>query len=229
MKRTTMMLVLTLSCAVSVSSTARAQFDLGGVLQGLADAAGPEIVRGGADQLFSEVAPSALRMLTDSAAGRGHYHVPYCDGRGSNPQPVQRPPQGSRAEQQFTLAQQNLRTRNYTQALLHADEAAKAVPKSHDVHQLRSLILLAQGRYNESADAAYRALAFGPGWNWKTLKMLMGSKQHYEQHYQLLQTAAKNNRESANLTFLLGYHCLMLGHLDAGGRLRSARPARRRR
>ena len=235
---------LSLAALLTLTSNSYGQFDLGRVIGGIAEGAARETfggnpiervqggfterVQGGItervqsgfnDRAVREIASAAVQILSN--ANSAQYHNDYCDGRGSVRKPIVRPETGSPAEQAFLKAQAALKNRNYVSAVTHAEKAAELLPENHDIQQLRSLIYFAQGRYKESASVAYQALHLGPGWNWKTILKVMGkteseASKHYQESYQVLAKAAKNNPDSVDYHFLLGYHYLMLGHKEAG-------------
>lgn len=107
---------------------------------------------------------------------------------------------------------------DYETALAQADKAAKEMPNNPDVHQYRSLILFAMGRYQEAAAAAHSALVGGPGWNWDTLKAFYSDTSVYTQQLRALEKHTTENLNDSFGRFLLGYHYMMLGHADSAGK-----------
>jgi uncharacterized protein (TIGR03066 family) len=154
------------------------------------------------------------------------YYNPYCESPDffpvaqaptidySQPLTGQSSPSDAGVEA-MTLTDEAFREGNYSLALIQADKAAKAMPKNADVHQFRSLILLAQGRYRESAAAAHASLITGRGWNWETLRSFYPSKEAYTAHLRALETYRNADKKNVDGRFLLGYHYMMLGHSDA--------------
>ena len=164
----------------------------------------------------------AASLATAIAVGgaTGETINPFCGSRPicePRPCPV-RPaiPVTHTPEQNFELARQAFRARDYDRALHYIDRAIEQLPSEADLFQMRSLILFAQGEYPLSAEAAYTALSAGPGWNWNTLYRLYGDAELYTRHLRSLEAATKANPDSAAHHFLLAYHCLMLNQVEAG-------------
>jgi tetratricopeptide (TPR) repeat protein len=164
----------------------------------------------------------AAALATAIAIGttNGKNCNPFCGSRPVCPprpcpvrptQPVSRTP-----EQNFNLARQAFRGRDYDRALYFVDQAIKQLPEEGDLFQFRSLILFAKGEYPLSAEAAYTALTEGPGWNWNTLYEFYGDANQYTRHLRYLEAATKANSDSAAHHFLLAYHCLMLNQVETG-------------
>lgn len=109
------------------------------------------------------------------------------------------------------------RNGDYRTALDAVNRAAKQMPQNPDVHQFRSLVLLAMGQYRESAAAAHAALVVGRGWNWETLRSFYASRETYTAHLRALEKYRSADKQNATGRFLLGYHYMMLGHGDAAG------------
>jgi tetratricopeptide (TPR) repeat protein len=103
----------------------------------------------------------------------------------------------------------------YDDALKLCDAAIAQMPKDAVLHEFRSLVLFALGRYAESAATIHPVLDVGPGWDWKTLSSLYPSTEVYTAQLRALEAARHNDPKSAELQFLLGYHYLTCGHSDA--------------
>ncbi len=115
----------------------------------------------------------------------------------------------------FTQAQAVFSQGNYSDALKLVDEAAVQWPRDPVLHEFRSLVLFALKRYSESAAAIHAVLAVGPGWDWKTLSSLYGNADAYTAQLRDLEAHSKANPKAADDRFLLGYHYLTMGHIDA--------------
>lgn len=102
----------------------------------------------------------------------------------------------------------------YDDALKLVDEAVVKLPQDAVLHEFRSLVLFALGRYSESAAAIHAVLAVGPGWDWKTLISLYPNVDVYTTQLRALETHRKANSEAADERFLLGYHYLTCGHTE---------------
>ena len=81
-----------------------------------------------------------------------------------------------------------------------------------------SLCLFATEDYIRSAEFAYSAASQSQLWGWEQLKGYYGDSEIYARQYQRLQSAANAPNVDVSVSFLLGYHHLMLGHRDHAGR-----------
>jgi tetratricopeptide (TPR) repeat protein len=112
----------------------------------------------------------------------------------------------------FDQARAAFRERDYAKALKLTDEAIGQLPHDAVLHEFRSLILFALGRYTESAAAIHAVLAVGPGWNDKTLTGLYPDMDTYTAHLRALEAARNKDPKMAEFHFLLGYHYLTCGY-----------------
>jgi len=164
----------------------------------------------------------AAALATAIAVGtaNGKSCNPFCGSRPvCPPRPCPVPPTTPvtyTPEQNFDMARQAFRSRDYDRAMYFIDQAIEQLPEEADLFQFRSLILFALGEYPLSAEAAYTALSKGPGWNWNTLYGFYGDAELYTKHLRSLEAATKVNPDSAAHHFLHAYHCLMLNHVEAG-------------
>jgi len=60
-----------------------------------------------------------------------------------------------------------------------------------------------------------RALSAGPGWDWDTTKSLDPDVATYTEQLRALEGYQRANPMSAETRFVLAYHYLVLGHIDA--------------
>jgi tetratricopeptide (TPR) repeat protein len=102
----------------------------------------------------------------------------------------------------------------YDEALKLTDTALTQLPQDAVLHEFRSLVLFALGRYAESAAVIHPVLDVGPGWDWKTLSSLYANVDTYTNQLRALETARDQNPKAADLYFLLGYHYLTCGFGD---------------
>lgn len=102
----------------------------------------------------------------------------------------------------------------YDMALKLTDEAVAQMPHDAVLHEFRSLVLFALGRYRESAATIHPVLDVGPGWDWKTLSGLYANTDTYTQQLRALEAAHRKDANAAELSFLLGYHYLTCGFSD---------------
>src|SRR5262249_47827178 len=75
----------------------------------------------------------------------------------------------------------------YDVALKLIDAAAAQMPHDAVLHEFRSLVLFALGRYAESAATIHPVLHVGPGWDWKTLSGLYANVDVYTQQLRALE------------------------------------------
>lgn len=136
----------------------------------------------------------------------------------SKPIPDQNNEMTEKGAQLMEQARQAFLAGNYEAASRIIAQAAQEMPKNHDVHQFRSLILFAMGDYANSAGAAHVALTGGPGWNWETLRSFYNDKETYTEQLRNLEETRKQSPEAAELRFLLGYHYLMMGHVESAAK-----------
>jgi tetratricopeptide (TPR) repeat protein len=93
------------------------------------------------------------------------------------------------------------------------------MPRDAVLHEFRSLVLFALGRYAESAATIHAVLDVGPGWDWNTLSGLYPSVETYTNQLRALEAARDANPNSADLRFLLGYHYLTCGYPEPAMRM----------
>jgi tetratricopeptide (TPR) repeat protein len=103
----------------------------------------------------------------------------------------------------------------YEEALKLTDEAVRQMPRDAVLHEFRSLVLFALKRYPESAAAIHAVLAAGPGWDWKTLSSLYPHTDNYAAQLRALEEYRDQHEMAADARFLVGYHYLTMGHVDA--------------
>jgi len=120
--------------------------------------------------------------------------------------------------QQFDQARSAFKRGDYTQALQLVDNALVTMPLDSVLHEFRSLILFAQGRYDESAAVLHPVLAAGPGWDWPTLLGLYPNVEVYTRQLRALEAYRNANKDEALPRFLLGYHYLTGGYKDAAAK-----------
>jgi tetratricopeptide (TPR) repeat protein len=103
----------------------------------------------------------------------------------------------------------------YDEALKLTDAAVAQMPKDAVLHEFRSLVLFALGRYTESAAAIHPVLDVGPGWDWKTMADLYPNVDVYTKQLRALEAASTQNPRAAELHFLRGYHYVTCAQPDA--------------
>lgn len=104
---------------------------------------------------------------------------------------------------------------DYVGALNQADQALASLPSDTTLHEFRALCLFALGRYDEAAATLYAVLSVGPGWDWTTMISLYPGIDTYTAQLRALEGYCSEHRESAGARFVLAYHYLTQGHMDA--------------
>jgi len=115
----------------------------------------------------------------------------------------------------FDQARAAFKLGNYSLALDLTDQALRQLPNDVSLHEFRALALFALQRYDESATALYAVLATGPGWDWPTLIGLYSEVDVYTGQLRALESSIRQNPQSAAARFVLAYHYITAGHLDA--------------
>ena len=115
----------------------------------------------------------------------------------------------------FDSAREAFRNGDYAGALRLVDEALKSLPNDATLHEFRALVLFAVGKYDLAAGPLYAVLSVGPGWDWTTMAGLYPSIEVYTAQLRSLEAFVKANPSSTAGRFVLGYHYLTQGHIDA--------------
>ncbi|RUL83313.1 tetratricopeptide repeat protein [Tautonia sociabilis] len=121
----------------------------------------------------------------------------------------------SQAVSTFDAARAAFLQGDYEGALRQADAALSQLSNDTALHQFRALCLFAIGRYDEAAETLYAVLSVGPGWDWATMIGLYPDASTYTEQLRALESACKENPQSAADRFVLAYHYLTQGHTDA--------------
>lgn len=119
-----------------------------------------------------------------------------------------------KAEAAMDVALAAFKLGDFPAALAAVDEAIIAVPGDPVMHEFRALVFFAMGRFNDAAGVLNPILASGPGWNWTTMTGLFKSQDDYTALLRKLEEHHRENPDSAAANFLLGYHYMVLGHLE---------------
>jgi tetratricopeptide (TPR) repeat protein len=117
------------------------------------------------------------------------------------------------ATEHFDLAREAFKSEQYDRALKEVEEAIKILPKDTTLHEFRSLVLFAQGKYKDAASGIYAVLAVGPGWNWETMSGLYANPDTYTKQLRALEAYVRQNLNAADGRFLLAYHYLVLNSI----------------
>jgi len=145
----------------------------------------------------------------------GDYGSTEADASASSDAPPAASDVPPEAETNFDKARAEFREENYEQALQSVDQAIKLMPKDATLHEFRSLVLFALGRYRESTAAIHAVLAVGPGWNWTTMSGLYESNDVYVKQLRKLEDHIRKQPRTADARFLLAYHYMTQGHIDS--------------
>jgi tetratricopeptide (TPR) repeat protein len=140
--------------------------------------------------------------------------APVTQTQGVTAAAAQAPGVSSEGLSNFDQAREAFLQGQYEQALKLTDAAVAQMPRDAVLHEFRSLVLFALGRYAEAAAAIHPVLDVGPGWDWKTLSSLYPSTDVYTQQLRALEAARDKASKAADLRFLLGYHYITCGYND---------------
>jgi tetratricopeptide (TPR) repeat protein len=120
-----------------------------------------------------------------------------------------------RAMELFDEARDAFKNQDFAKALEVVDQAIALLPSDATLHEFRALCLFAMKEYQQAAATIYAVLAAGPGWNWETLASLYQNIDTHTQQLRALEAYVRENPEDAAAAFLLAYHYMTMGHLDA--------------
>src|SRR4029078_9531742 len=115
----------------------------------------------------------------------------------------------------FDEARQTFRSGDYAGALRLTDEALKDLPNDATLHEFRALVLFAVGKYDLAAGPLYSVLSVGRGWDWTTMAGLYPDIEVYTTQLRKLEAAVTANPTSTAPRFVLAYHYLTQGNIDA--------------
>jgi tetratricopeptide (TPR) repeat protein len=115
----------------------------------------------------------------------------------------------------FDEARAAFKNEDFAAALARIDQAIDLLPSDATLHEFRALCLFAMNDYQQAAAAIYAVLAAGPGWNWETLASLYPNVDVYTRQLRALEAHVRENRDDSAAKFLLAYHYMTAGHLDA--------------
>jgi hypothetical protein len=124
-------------------------------------------------------------------------------------------PEMDRAMALFDEARAAFKNEDFAAALARIDQAIDMLPSDATLHEFRALCLFAMNDYQQAAAAIYAVLAAGPGWNWETLASLYPNVDVYTRQLRALEAHVHENRDDSAAKFLLAYHYMTAGHLDA--------------
>lgn len=99
------------------------------------------------------------------------------------------------------------------------DQAIAILPSDTVLHEFRALVLFARRDYGSAAGAIYAVLSTGPGWDWTTLIGLYPNASIYTAQLRTLEDFCNANPRVANARFVLAYHYLTAGYVDAAAEM----------
>lgn len=124
--------------------------------------------------------------------------------------------QDSASGQEYaSQAREAFRAGAYRDALRQANHAAVEMPRNAAVHELMSLALLALKEYRAAAIEAHAAIALGRVSDWPTLYSYYGEEKTYSNQFRELEKHVRDNPQSPEARFLLGYHDVLTGNKEA--------------
>jgi tetratricopeptide (TPR) repeat protein len=132
--------------------------------------------------------------------------------------PSAQPPSQGVTDQEVALfdqARAAFKSENDASALSLTDQALRLSPNDTTLHEFRALVLFALQRYDEAAASLYPVLSIGPGWDWPTMVGLYSDVAVYTRELRALESYVQQNPQSAAAKFLLAYHYITQGHVDA--------------
>jgi hypothetical protein len=103
---------------------------------------------------------------------------------------------------------------DFKEALALVEKAIEELPTDATLHEFRALCLFALKDYKQAAATLYAVISAGPGWDWDTMHSHYADVATYTDQLRALEAYQKANPKSAEASFVLAYHYLVLGHLD---------------
>jgi tetratricopeptide (TPR) repeat protein len=106
-------------------------------------------------------------------------------------------------------ARDAFRVGDYVSASSAVDEAIAQTPGDPVLHEFRSLVLFALGRFGDSAGVLHSVLASGPGWGWETMIGFYDNADRYTEQFRKLEDYVVAHPDAPEPHFLLGYHYMV--------------------
>ena len=123
-------------------------------------------------------------------------------------------PNETKSNAAFELSRTAFKANDYVSALKHVDEALAFTPSDVTLHEYRSLVYFALGKYAEAAGVLNPVLASGPGWGWDTMSAFYDVTATYDKQLRTLEDYSKASSDRADVFFLLGYHYMVTDHME---------------
>jgi tetratricopeptide (TPR) repeat protein len=111
-------------------------------------------------------------------------------------------------------ARDAFRVGDYVSASSAVDEAIAQTPGDPVLHEFRSLVLFALGRFGDSAGVLHSVLASGPGWDWETMIGFYDNADRYTEQFRKLEDYVVAHPDAPEPHFLLGYHYMVGENLE---------------
>jgi len=115
----------------------------------------------------------------------------------------------------FEAARISFRSGKLDRSLLQVEASLGVAAGDGALHEFRALVLFALGRYRKAAAEIHAVLATTPGWSKETRDGLYRDPGDYIVQLSELDKQARGNPTNAELGFLLAYHRLTAGDLEA--------------
>ena len=106
-------------------------------------------------------------------------------------------------------AREAFRVGDYVSASKAIDEGISHTPGDPVLHEFRSLVLFALGRYGDAAGVLHSVLASGPGWDWETMIGFYDKTDRYTEQFRKLEDYVVAHPDAPEPHFLLGYHYMV--------------------
>jgi tetratricopeptide (TPR) repeat protein len=104
---------------------------------------------------------------------------------------------------------------DYQAAMTSIDRAIAKKPNDPVLHEFRGLVLFATRQYRAAAATVHAVLAMGPGWDWPTLIGFYPNPDVYTSQLRTLEQYRNGSPDQAEIRFLVAYHYLSCGHIEA--------------
>jgi tetratricopeptide (TPR) repeat protein len=120
----------------------------------------------------------------------------------------------AKSDEALDRSRSSFKQGDYLSASKSVDEAIAHTPGDVTLHEYRSLVFFALGKYADAAGVLNPVLASGPGWSWETMIEFYNSSETYGEQLRRLESFVSNAPDKADARFLLGYHYMVCGHME---------------
>jgi len=122
------------------------------------------------------------------------------------------------ADTELNLTIDAFRQNDYDKALDLTNHRIAQYSDDAVLHEFRALVLFAKQDFQQAAATIHSMLAIGLGWDWTTMIGMYSNSALYTEQLRSLEAFTKSNPQDAAAQFLLGYHYMTCGHIDAAAR-----------